>query len=343
MGKRPSNQSGLSTSQQKRAKRYQPMADRLRNPQNVFEISPGMKGFFVTSNRHREKKCAMEAIDLLEEYAARLYPGLEEEIENEADDDGAEENADGAGDIEDEIAREVASMKSKASPKLFRYLNTTIDCLVFIKCHRKIDPENLVQFIFDDLTKTKQRKTRFTGRLVPAQVTTTAKIDAIVKGAKQVASRLLAEDAEPSTFALVVNIRYCDSLKRDDVIPAVAAPLDAKHKVDLKNAKYTIVIEAFKSMCTIGLVEDYNQRRRLNLQTLFDEPEAKKSSAAKDAAPTESKDTVSEPASATVDTAGAEAEADADADANAEVEAAEAPAESPAEPLESKADDTESQ
>ncbi|KAJ1860336.1 hypothetical protein LPJ73_001408 [Coemansia sp. RSA 2703] len=278
MGKRL-NEKTASDAQQKRLKRYKPMGDRIRNQQNVFEISPGMKGFFVTCNRHKEKKSAMETIDLLEEYAAKLYPGLEDEIENEGaddkDDGGAQDEA-GAGDIEDEIAREVAGMKSNTKQKLFRYLNTTIDCIVFIKCHRRIDPEQLVEYIFEDLTKTMQRKTRFTGRLIPAKVITTSKIDAIVKGAKDVAKDLLADDAEPSTFALVVNIRYCDGLKRDDVIPAVAAPLDEKHKVDLKHSKYTVVIEAFKSICVLGLLTDYTARKRYNLQTLFDEPPAVK-------------------------------------------------------------------
>ncbi|KAJ2777478.1 hypothetical protein GGI15_004485 [Coemansia interrupta] len=290
MGKRL-NEKTASDAQQKRVKRYKPMGDRIRNQQNVFEISPGMKGFFVTCNRHKEKKSATETIDLLEEYAARLYPGLEDEIENEGDEienegvddnenegsqDGAETDDAAAGDIEDEIAREVAGMKSNTKQKLFRYLNTTIDCLVFIKCHRRIDPEQLVEYIFEDLAKTMQRKTRFTGRLIPAKVITTSKIDAIVKGAKDVAKNLLADDAEPSTFSLVVNIRYCDGLKRDDVIPAVAAPLDEKHKVDLKHSKYTIVIEAFKSVCVLGLLTDYTARRRYNLQTLFDEPAAAK-------------------------------------------------------------------
>ncbi|KAJ2791889.1 hypothetical protein H4R20_006808 [Coemansia guatemalensis] len=167
-------------------------------------------------------------------------------------------------------------MKSASTPKLFRYLPTTIECLIYIKCHKRIDPEQLVRFIFADITKTRQRRTRFTGRLIPAKVTTTSKLDAIVKGSKEVARDLLADDAVPTTFALVVNIRYCDDIKRDDIIPAVAAMLDVKHKVDLKNAKYTLVIEVFKSMCTIGLVEDYNALRRLNLQTLFDEPSADK-------------------------------------------------------------------
>ncbi|KAJ1810924.1 hypothetical protein LPJ56_005852 [Coemansia sp. RSA 2599] len=280
MVKRAADKPGLTSAQQKRAKRYQSMVDRVRNPHSAFEISPGMKGFFVTCNRNREKKSASEVIDLLEEYAAKLYPGLAEEIENEADEDADEGAAEAqSGSIEDEIAREVAGMKSKTKPKLFRYLNATIDCLVFIKCHRKIDPEQMVQFIFDDLTKTMQRKTRFTSRLIPAKVTTTSKLDAIVKGSAEVAKDLLAEDAEPTTFSLAVNIRYCDDLKRDDVIRAVAGPLDVKHKVDLTNAKYTLVIEAFKSMCTIGLVENYNARKRLNLQTLFDEPTVKKSKA----------------------------------------------------------------
>ncbi|KAJ1648083.1 hypothetical protein J3B02_002226 [Coemansia erecta] len=276
MVKRAVDKPGLTDAQQKRAKRYQSMVDRVRNPHSAFEISPGMKGFFVTCNRNREKKSATEVIDLLEEYAAKIYPGLAEEIENEDDEDADENEAEAAsGNIEDEIAREVAGIKSKSKPKLFRYLNATIDCLVFIKCHRMIDPEKMVQFIFDDLTKTMQRKTRFTSRLIPAKVTTTSKLDAIVKGSAEVAKNLLAEDAEPTTFALVVNIRYCDDLKRDEVIRAVAGPLDVKHKVDLTNAKYTLVIEAFKSMCTIGLVENYNARKRLNLQTLFDEPAVK--------------------------------------------------------------------
>ncbi|KAJ1988824.1 hypothetical protein GGI26_005617 [Coemansia sp. RSA 1358] len=264
---------GASAAQQKRAKRFQQAKDRFKKPQNSFDISPGMKGFFVTSTRGREKKCAAETIDLLEEYAEKLYPNLEEEIANETTEDKSttEQMSEGVDDIEDEIAREVAKLKSEKAPKLFRYLPTTIDCLVYIKCYKRIDPERLIQFMFDDLVKTKQRKTRFTGRLIPAKITTTSKLDAIVRGAKEVAHDLLAEDAEPTTFALVVNIRYCDDLKRDAVIPAVAAPLDVKHKVDLKNARYTLVIEVFKSMCTIGLVENYNALKRLNLQTLFDE------------------------------------------------------------------------
>ncbi|KAJ2548086.1 hypothetical protein EV175_004964 [Coemansia sp. RSA 1933] len=260
--------------QQKRAKSFQHLKDRFKKPQNAFDISPGMKGFFVTSNRGKEKKSALETIDLLEEYAAKLYPGLEQEIADDAEDKGDESQQTDLDDIENEIAREVAKMKSEKGPKLFRYVPTTIECIVYIRCHKKIDPEKLVQFIFADLAKTKQRKTRYTSRLIPAKVTTTSKLESIERAAKEVAHELLSEDAEPTTFALVVNSRYCDNLKRDDIIKTVAAPLDVKHKVDLKHAKYTLVIEAFKSMCTIGLVEDYNALRRLNLQTLFDEKES---------------------------------------------------------------------
>ncbi|KAI8322170.1 hypothetical protein GQ54DRAFT_297508 [Martensiomyces pterosporus] len=281
MGKRSAEKSAPAAQQEKRAKRFQQMKDRFKNPSHVFEISPGMKGFFVTCTRGREKKSASETIDLLEEYAARLYPGLEEEVEQANNDSDKNDAGSAEGDIESEIARELEGMKSKTKPKLFRSLQTTIDCLVYIKCDRRIDPERLVQFVFSDLSKTRQRKTRFTSRLIPAKITTTAKVDAIVKAAKEVAHSLLAADAEPTTFALAVNIRYCDGLKRDDVIPAVAAPFDAKHKVDLTNAKYTIVIEAFKSMCILGLVENYNALKRLNLQTLFDESDAKKPKTAK--------------------------------------------------------------
>ncbi|KAJ2893381.1 hypothetical protein GGI21_005434 [Coemansia aciculifera] len=237
-----------------------------------------MRGFFVTCTRGRESKCAAEVIDLLEEYATRLYPGIEDDIENSGD--TSADPAPTSDDIEDEIAREIADMKSKSKPRLFSYYTTTIECVVFIKCHRMVDPEKLVHFIFEDMSQSKQRKTRYTSRLIPVKVTTSAKIDAIVKGAIEVAHSLLAEDAEPTTFSLVVNIRYCDDLRSDDIIPAVAAPLNVKHKVDLKNAKHTLVIEVFKSICTIGLVENYNALRRFNLMTLFDEPASKMPKAA---------------------------------------------------------------
>ncbi|KAJ2808963.1 hypothetical protein H4S07_003296 [Coemansia furcata] len=271
MGKRAADKSGSMSTHQKRAKRFQQVRERFKNPQKTFDISPGMRGFFVTCTRGREQKSASETIDLLEQYATQLYPGIEEDIENE-NETGTEPVPTG-GDIEDEIAREIANIKSTSKPALFRYYFTTIECVVFIKCHRKIDPERLAHYVFEDLAKTKQRKTRYTCRLIPAKVTTSSKIDAIVKGATEVAHELLADGAEPTTFAVAINIRYCDDIKRDDVIPAVAAPLDVKHKVDLKNAKHTLVIEIFKSICTIGLVENYNTLRRYNLMTLFDEPE----------------------------------------------------------------------
>ncbi|KAJ2791373.1 hypothetical protein GGI18_001186 [Coemansia linderi] len=275
MGKRAAEKSGPMSTQQKRAKRFQQVRERFKNPQNSFDISPGMRGFFVTCTRGREQKSASETIDLLEQYATRLYPGIEEDIENEGE--TSAEPAPTGGDIEDEIAREIANIKSKSRPTLFRYYFTTIECVVFIKCHRMIDPEKLAHFVFEDLAKTKQRKTRYTCRLIPAKVTTSSKIDAIVKGAAEATHRLLADDVEPATFAVAINIRYCEDIKRDDVIPAVAAPLNARHKVDLKNAKYTIVVEVFKSICAIGIVENYNTLRRFNLMTLFDEPEAKAS------------------------------------------------------------------
>ncbi|KAJ2802872.1 hypothetical protein H4R20_003114, partial [Coemansia guatemalensis] len=93
MSKRFSERSGAGASQLKRAKRYQQMRDRLKNPQNSFDISPGMKGFFATCTRGREKKSALETIDLLEDYAGKLYPDLEDELRAE----GAEGPNAGAG------------------------------------------------------------------------------------------------------------------------------------------------------------------------------------------------------------------------------------------------------
>ncbi|KAJ1938310.1 hypothetical protein EC988_007631, partial [Linderina pennispora] len=106
-----SDKSAPQSNAVKRAKRFQTMKDRFRKAENVFELSPMMKGFFITCNRGREKKCASEVIDLLEQYTEKLYPGLEAAEESDSEDEEA-------GDIESEIARELEDMKSKSKPKL---------------------------------------------------------------------------------------------------------------------------------------------------------------------------------------------------------------------------------
>ncbi|KAJ1673922.1 hypothetical protein EV182_004310 [Spiromyces aspiralis] len=103
-----------------------------------------------------------------------------------------------------------------------------------------------------------------TSRLIPIQNTCFVNLEDIVVMAKKLVQPLLEDTFPATTFALAVKVRNCDKLSRDAIIPPIAALLGGKHKVDLKDAEYTIVVEVFK----VRVVKDYNKLKRYNLQAL---------------------------------------------------------------------------
>ncbi|KAJ1919424.1 hypothetical protein H4219_002016 [Mycoemilia scoparia] len=251
----------------KRKKTYS--FDRMKRGENAFLMAPNMQGFFVTCNRGREGKAVREICDLLDEYSERLWP-LEEN--DNKDQDNAENDKKEQREplsIEEQIAQEIADIKStKKKPKRFISVPVSIDCLAFIQSKPPVIPPELAQNILEDLVETGQSRTRFCSRLIPVQNTCYANLDEIVSVASKIVRPILEEEVEPSTFSLVVKVRNCEKLTRDKIIPPVAALMNDKHKVDLENAEYAVVIEVFKNICAIGLVRNYYKLKRFNLQAI---------------------------------------------------------------------------
>lgn len=74
--------------------------------------------------------------------------------------------------------------------------------------------------------------------------------------------------------------RYNDNLLRTEVIESLARLIQDRnilHKVDLRQAKKTVIVEIIKNICCISVVPDYYRLKKYNLAELskkVDEEEA---------------------------------------------------------------------
>ena len=88
---------------------------------------------------------------------------------------------------------------------------------------------------------------------------------------KQMGQIILDRDLnglEPTTYAIVIKIRNNTKMERDEMIKSVAELVDVKHKVDLTDPEYCIVIEVLNHVCGLSVVKDYNKFKKYNLEQI---------------------------------------------------------------------------
>ncbi|RZF39564.1 hypothetical protein LSTR_LSTR001085 [Laodelphax striatellus] len=226
-------------------------------------LDTGLQGFLCTCN-NREKDCVREAYNILNDYGDKLFG--EENIEDKSNLEHKEKDT----EIEDELEREVKSLQksTNSGERRFQVVESGANCCVFIKA--KIpDPVKLAATIMEDVQSTKTQKTRYLIRLLPVEVTCKAYLDSIKKAADSLFDKYFR--CEPTTFAIVYNKRNNDNLLRDEVIKSLALIVEDKnilHKVDLRQARLTVVIEVIKSICCLSVVPDYFKYCKYNLMQL---------------------------------------------------------------------------
>lgn len=213
-----------------------------------YNLEPGLKGFLCSCN-FREKDCVRESYNILNEYFDRLH--------------GSENDP---TDLEEEIKALKAERRFQvveSGAKNFLFIRTTLD-----------DPVRLAETIIKDVAEQKAQKTRYLLRLVPIEATCKAYLEDI----KTTAAALIEKHFKdsPKTFSVIFNHRNNNSVPKDDVIKALADLVAAQrsdHKVDLKNAETSIVVEVVRGIALLGVVPNFLKYKKYNLQTLAeDEP-----------------------------------------------------------------------
>ena len=227
-------------------------------------MKEGMSGFLITCN-NREREAVREGYNILNEYADRLY-GLEKlknEKGNEADDTD-EVDIDAA--LDKEKAALQAAREQKPSERRFQQVESGANNCIFIKTTVE-SPTRLVDEVIRDLQESKVQKCRFILRLLPILGT----CKAYEKNIEELAEKILPDSIEGtknSTYCVLFKTRNTNQVAREDVFKILAGVMKntSDHwRVDLDAPDICIVVEIIRTICCIGVVNNFYARRKYNL------------------------------------------------------------------------------
>lgn len=245
-------------------------------------IDPNTSGIYATCPRRKENSCRQELMNLfsekIPEYFDLTKTNNNDEEEKEGDDDKDDDKKELS--IEDKIKLELEEIKeSKESKKDFlQPIELDVECLIFIKTKKPIDPEILIQNICKECYETGIKNTRYTQKLMPIKNTCTTTGDEPLENIKSLAKKVLAphfhndKDQKSIKFAIQVSKRNFNQVKSDEIIKTIAETIghDHGHIVDLKNYDKLIIVECYKNSVGMGVADNYLKYSRFNLQQIYD-------------------------------------------------------------------------
>jgi len=239
-------------------------------------IPYGSSGVVVTCDQGKERNASRDLVRNLNEAYERVFP----------DERRPERPADASGtNVADALAAELKDLKetdANDDAKRFKPLNLDFKACMFVTMRadaaKKAPPSRLVH---EMLVKIRDRdqdapRSRHGIRLIPCDTVCFAGIDEI----KKALAPLIAEHfpvpsetdadaaASAKTFAVTFASRANSSMRRADVIPAVAELVPSPHKVDLTRPDLTIMVEVMKGTCCLAVVKDYYGLLKYNARLL---------------------------------------------------------------------------
>ncbi|KZT02615.1 uncharacterized protein LAESUDRAFT_744987 [Laetiporus sulphureus 93-53] len=225
-------------------------------------------GVWVTCVKGKEKQTVGELYDLFESLASEMWPD-DSATGTQADDDNSDDEGSDDGDIEKQLAKEVASMKRPRKEQRFANCQINTPCVVFISCKPPVDPVKLVMRHVENVAQTGVTHTRYTQRLTPVSATCAANIPEICSLCNRIANSFFESDLEKTyTYKIELRIRNHNTVTRSQLIEELAKCVSERHKVDLNNPEVFILVEIFKSVCGISVVNDYYTLHKFNVMEI---------------------------------------------------------------------------
>lgn len=194
---------------------------------------------------------------------------------------GSEEEKPKGGDVEEDLKKEIEALKGREGRR-FQVVDSGAKNVLFIRTTLE-NPVELSEKIMTDVQRTKQQQCRFLIRLVPVEVTCKAYVKDIEKAIEPLLERYFK--SQPRTFGIVFNHRNNSSVCREEVIEVVAkkvAEIRSDHKVNLKEAEMSIIIEVIRGIALLAVVPDFIKYKKYNLLALSSKPSDSSSKTADD-------------------------------------------------------------
>ncbi|EGW30009.1 uncharacterized protein SPAPADRAFT_158333 [Spathaspora passalidarum NRRL Y-27907] len=232
-------------------------------------LDPNTSGVYATCNRNKETQCRNELINLFNEKIPEYF-----NVNEGGEEDEEEEQK--KLSIEDKIKLELAELK-ETKADLLKPIELDVECLIFIKTKKPVNPVELVQRLCQESYDSKVKTTRYTQKLSPVTDSCSASKEEL----KNLAKRVLAphfhsgDQQQPVKFAIQISKRNFNTLKKDEMIKTIAECIghDYNHKVDLKDYDKLIVVECYKNNIGMSVVENYQKYSKFNLQQIFEKEE----------------------------------------------------------------------
>ncbi|RZC38458.1 THUMP domain containing protein [Asbolus verrucosus] len=225
-------------------------------------LEANLKGFLCSCN-NREKDCIRESYNLLNQYADKLYPSSStQDYQTE--------------DVDDLLNKEISELKEESKTnRRFQVIESGAKNFLFIRTTLD-NPVELAETIVKDIHQTGNQKTRFLLRLIPVEITCKAYITDITKAFEQIVDMHFKEKAQ--TFSVMFNHRNNDTLSRDEIIKLMAEKVfktRTDHKVDLKTADVSIIVEIIRGYAFLSVVPNYLRYKKYNLLSICDNEQTK--------------------------------------------------------------------
>ncbi|TRM64403.1 hypothetical protein BD626DRAFT_536395 [Schizophyllum amplum] len=213
-------------------------------------------GIWATCVKGKERQAVGELYDLLESLSTEIWPPEQPQGSSEAasniDSEGEEELS-----IEAQIAKEVSAIKRPAAEKRI---------LVFMACRAPVDPVILVTRHMKNVETTGITRTRNTHRLLPVSGSCTTNIPEIQALCRDVFDKFTSKRSGAAfKYKIELRIRNHSTLTRNAIIQGIAECVPPEFAVDLNEPDVFILVEVFKSVCGIGIVEDYYRLHKFNV------------------------------------------------------------------------------
>ncbi|KAF8655065.1 hypothetical protein AX16_003266 [Volvariella volvacea WC 439] len=226
-------------------------------------------GVWVSCVKGKEKQTAGEVIDLFESLASELWPSASSGVVDDKDSDEEDRGGEAELSLEDQIAKEVSAMKAGRKVDLFSNCATNTQCVVFISCKPPVDPVKLVTHHVKNVQRTGVSRTRYTQRLVPVSgscVTNLPEIQALCESVFKL--YFSQHEGKSFKYKIELRIRNHTTLTRQVLIQHVARCMPQEHTVDLQNPDIFVLVEVFKSVCGVSIVEDYYKLQKFNVMEI---------------------------------------------------------------------------
>ncbi|KAG6919182.1 hypothetical protein DXG01_008480 [Tephrocybe rancida] len=220
-------------------------------------------GIWVSCIKGKERQTVAECYDLFDSVASELWPMESDEDNMESD---AVDDEDNDLSIEAQIVNEVNAMKKSQKEPRFVNCQTNTTCVVFISCKPPVNPVQLVLKLVKDVQTTGIVRSRCIHRLVPVTASCGANLPEIQGLCRKVLESFFSEHpGRKFNYKIELRLRNHSVISRPDLIQHIAQCVPEGHTVELTDPEVFILVEVFKSVCGISVVQNYYDLQKFNM------------------------------------------------------------------------------